>query len=98
MVYADFKIDETTFPPARLGNIGAILNVILPLLILGAALLFLVMFLLAGFQWLTAGGSMENAKKAQKTMSFAVIGLVVVVVSYTAVKLIGVILQINLLF
>jgi len=98
MVYADFTIDETTFPPARVANIGTILNTILPLLILGAALLFLVMFLLAGFQWLTAGGSMDNVKKAQKTMSFAVLGLVVVVVSYTIVKLIGFILQITLPF
>lgn len=98
MVYADFKIDETTFPPARIADIGGILNLILPLLVLGAALLFLIMFLFAGFQWLTAGGSMDNAKKAQKTMTFAVIGLVVVVISYTAVKLIGFILQITLPF
>ncbi|PIS15934.1 hypothetical protein COT62_01065 [Candidatus Roizmanbacteria bacterium CG09_land_8_20_14_0_10_41_9] len=98
MVYADFTIDETTFPPARIGNIGEILNTVLPLLMLGAALLFLVMFLFAGFQWLTAGGSTDNTKKAQKTMTFAVLGLVIVVISYTAVKLIGFILQIRLPF
>jgi hypothetical protein len=95
MIYA-LDINQNNFPPAKITNFATILNVILPLLQAGAALLFLAMLLQAGFTWITAGDKAENLAKAQKRIIFAVIGLLIVVLSYVFVKILGYMLQINM--
>ena len=53
--------------------------------------LFLVYFIYAGFLWMTAGGEAERVKKSKHTMVNAVIGILVVMLSYALVSfLIGV--------
>ena len=90
------EIGENNFPPAKISNLGKILNVILPLLQIGAALLFLVMLFRATLIWITAGDKAENIAKAQNMMIFAVIGLLIVAFSFLFVKIIGYVLNINL--
>ncbi len=95
------QINPTTlpsfFPPAgKITSISSVLNLILPIATIGAALIFLLMSLYASFTWLTAGGEAKNVEKAQKILTFSVLGFIIVVVSFFAVKLIGVILGINL--
>lgn len=97
MVYA-LDINPTTFAPAKISNLGTILNVILPLLQVGAGLLFLVMLLQAGFTWITAGDKAENLANARKRIMFAIIGLLIVVLSFVFVKILGYMLQINMPF
>jgi len=70
------------------------LNVFIPLLIVGAALLLLVMLLYGAFTILTAAGNPENIKKAQKIFTFAILGLIVVILSFLFVKLISIIFNI----
>jgi uncharacterized membrane protein YjfL (UPF0719 family) len=43
------------------------------------------MFVYGGFTWLTSGGSAERIKKGKDILVWAVIGLVVIFASYTAV-------------
>lgn len=89
-------INPTTFPPAKISSLGTILNVLLPLLQVGAALIFLVMLLQAAFTWITAGDKSENLAKVQKQIVFAVIGLLIVVFSFIFVKIISYFFQVNL--
>jgi hypothetical protein len=94
MVYA---IDITqNFAPAKISNFGNLLNIILPTLILGAALIFLVMILYGAFTYITAGDNPKNIQKAQHIFIFAGIGLLFVVLSFTAVKLISYFLGVDL--
>lgn len=95
MVFA-IDINPENFAPAKISNLATILNVILPLLQVGAALIFLVMLLQAAFAWITAGDKAENLAKARKMMIFAVIGLLIVVLSFVLVKIIGYMLKINM--
>jgi len=95
MVYA-IDITENNFAPAKITSVAGLMKVILPLLVLGAGLFFLVILLQAAFKILTAGDNKEAISKAQKTIFFAVLGLIVVVSSFLLVKLIGVILGIQL--
>lgn len=94
-VYA-LTIDENSFPAAKFATLDKLVNLILPLLTTGAALLLLVMLLYGGFIWLTASDNPENLKKAQKTMTFAILGLVIVIASYLIVKLIGIFFKVTL--
>jgi len=94
MLYA-IEINEDTFKPARLVNIGQLLNVVLPLMMSGAALIFLIMTLYGAFNLLTHGDNPEGIKKAYSTLVFAVVGLVIVIASFVGVKLIGSLLGVN---
>lgn len=58
--------------------IGLVINVILGIL----GVIFLVLTILAGIQWMTAGGNDTKVKEAQGSITRAVTGLVVVVSSY----------------
>ena len=92
--YALNLYDENVNPLAKFGNIASLLNLFIPILIIGAALLLLIMLLYGGFTWITAGGTPENLAKAQKIMTFAIIGLVIVILSFLFVKLISIIFNI----
>lgn len=89
-------INSENFAPAKISNLATILNIILPLLQVGAALIFLVVLLQAAFTWITAGDKAENIAKAQKMMIFAIIGLLIVVFSFVFVKIIGYMLKVNM--
>jgi len=89
-------INPTTFAPAKFANVSIFVNLLFPLIIIGAAVIFLVMLLLGAFSWITGAGTPENMKKVQGTFTFAVLGLVIVLISYLAVKLIASLLKIQL--
>jgi len=94
MVYA-INIDQTNFTPAKIASIATLMKIILPLLMTGAGLFFLIMLFQAAFKILTAGDNKEMVAKAQKTISFAVLGLVFIAISFLLVKIITTILQIS---
>lgn len=95
-VYAAIDLsNETTNPIAKFGTIGSLMNILIPTLIIGAAFLLLVMLLYGAYSIITSGGNAENMAKAQKTFTFAILGLVVVVLSFLFVKLISLIFKIQ---
>jgi len=96
MIYA-FEISPDNFAPAKFTNIASFLNIFIPLTMVGAALIFLVMALFGGFTWLTSGGSQENLAKAQKTFINAIIGLVIVVFAFVFTKVLGYMLNVDIL-
>lgn len=59
-------------------TLGLVINVILSIL----GVIFIVIIILAGYQWMTAQGNEQNVTKATDSMSRAVIGLIVVISAY----------------
>ena len=51
--------------------------------------ILLAMFILGSFNWLTAGDSADKLKKAQATFFSALVGLIIVAVSYLVLRIIG---------
>ena len=49
------------------------------------ALIAVVMVIIGGFQWMTAGGNEEKVEKAKKVISAAVIGLIIVLLAWAIV-------------
>ena len=96
MVYA-IEINSQTFTPAKVTSIATLLNVVLPLLTTGAGLIFLVMALFGGFNLLTHGDNPEAVKKAYGTISYAILGLLIVIGSFVAVRIIGSMLNVDIL-
>jgi len=48
----------------------------------------LIMFLVGGFQWMTAAGNPEKVKKGRDTLMWAVLGLIVIFSSYAILKVV----------
>jgi hypothetical protein len=92
-----FTIDSTTFPAAKVNNIGSLVSLALPLALTGAALVFLVVTLKAAFDILTNGNNPDALKKAYGSITMAVLGLIIVVGSFLAVKILEVVLQTNII-
>ncbi len=95
MVYALDISNPAENPIAKFSAFSTILNVIVPLLTTVAAFVFLAMFFIGAFTIITAAGNPERIKQAQKTITFAVIGLVIIIASFLIVRLIATILNIN---
>lgn len=95
-VYAvDFSKVENN-PLAKFGNLAVIINVVAPLLFIGAALVFLGALFYGGYQIITAGGETKLVQKAQSIIKYAVIGLILVIASFVTMKVIEVVLNIDL--
>ena len=93
------QINATTlpsyFPAAKnFGNIGSLTAVLVPTFMAIAALTFLVMLFYGGFKILTSQGEPEAIQSARSTITWGVVGLVVMVFAYMFVKLIAFILQV----
>lgn len=58
--------------------IGLVISVILGIL----GVIFLILTILAGIKWMTAGGNETKVKEAQTSIARATIGLVVIISSY----------------
>ena len=96
MVYA-LEINPTTFPASRFFSISSIVNIIVPLAMIAAALVLLLMLMLAALNWISAGGNPEKLEKARSKMKYALIGFVIIIASYLIVQVIGYMLGIDFL-
>jgi len=46
-------------------------------------IIFIVLIIYAGFNWMTAGGDEEKVTKAKETLTRAVIGLIIIIAAYS---------------
>lgn len=62
--------------------IGVTIGFIIQLILSFLATIFLILVIIAGFKWMTAGGNQETVTKASKSLKDAVIGLIIVLAAY----------------
>lgn len=75
--------------PAQLSQLEDVFaNLVTSLLALGAIVLFL-MLLSGGFKYLTSGGDPKATETAQKTLTFAIGGMVLLAGSYIVLRIIS---------
>jgi hypothetical protein len=67
-------VDGNTLPSIA----GSIVNIALSLL----GIIFVVLIIVSGFKWMTAGGNEEDVSKAKKYISRAIIGLIITLSSW----------------
>lgn len=75
--------------PAQISDIIGILERIIKLLAPAAGIAFFIMLLVGGFQFVNSGGDPKAAGQARTTLTFALIGILLVVASWLILKLIG---------
>ncbi len=67
---------------APYSNIGDILSAALQISLIVAGLIVLMMIIMGGIQYMTSGGDKEQAQAAQKRITAALVGLVIIVSAY----------------
>lgn len=72
----------TTAGFSQTAQAEGIISVIIRLVLSFLAVIFVILMIFSGYQWMTAGGNDEQVKKAQARIKNAVIGLVVVILAY----------------
>ncbi|MDD2257750.1 MAG: pilin [Patescibacteria group bacterium] len=63
-------------------SLAFIIATIIQVLLGFLGVIFLILTIVSGFKWMTAQGNDDEVKKAKKTLTNAVIGLVVVLAAY----------------
>lgn len=77
-------------------GLEAIYNNIISVALLFAAVVLLLMFITAGFKYLTAGGDAKAVEAAKGTLTHAIAGLIVLVLAYIIIQFIEVFTGVNL--
>lgn len=81
--------DPTGNTPAQISDFEALFARLLYYILGFAAIVVFVMFLLGGFKWLTSAGNPKNVESARNTLTYAVVGLIVILFSYIILVLIN---------
>ena len=75
--------------PAKLSDLTIVFGNIISFLAPIAAVAFLVMLIVGGFQFLTSGGDAKAVGAARTTLTYAIIGIILVVASWLILLIIG---------
>lgn len=81
-----------------IGNkLNTVISSIIGFLTIVAALWFIIQFIIAGYNWINAGGDKNNAALAWTKITHAVIGLIIVVLAWVIVGILGTMLGLDIL-
>ncbi len=78
-------------------DIGHVLGNVITIIFVLATLAVLFMLIVGAFQYITSGGEKDGASKARGRITNALIGLVILAVAFLLVKLLGSIVNVDLL-
>lgn len=84
-------------PGENSSNIENIINNVLKIIFMAAALLVLIFLIIGAFQWIMSGGDKEAVGKARNRITHALIGLAILVLAFVILAVIGTIIGINFL-
>ena len=77
----DHFVEKTGFSATQ--DVGSIMGSVIGGFLSLLSLIFIVLILYAGFNWMTASGDEQKVTKAKDTITKAVIGLVIIVAAYS---------------
>ena len=80
--------DAVYAAPPRLDEIGGILDSVFKLLIPIGSLISLIMVVYGGYMWMMSSGDPGKVKQAQGTLTWAILGLIFLVLFSGVLKLI----------
>lgn len=84
-------------PDQAVGQFGNLLQTIISALLVGAAVVFIFMFLIGAIKWITSGGDKAQIESARASIMNAVVGLVIALSLFAIIKLIEGLFGIKLL-
>lgn len=83
------SLANTATPNIAGGGIGNIVSEVIKLLFPLFGLVLLAMLIAGGYQYMTSAGDPKATSKASSTITYAIVGFIVIFGAYYVVKLIG---------
>lgn len=74
--------------PAKISDLATVFGSVVRSLLALAGITLFIMLLLGGFRYITSGGDPKGIEGAQKTITYAIIGLVVILLAFLVLVLI----------
>lgn len=84
-------------PEDAIGMFNKVISNIVGIMTVAAGLWFIFQFFIGAFSWMTAGGDKAAMENAQKKITNAVIGLVIIVAAIFIIDLLGRLLGLSIL-
>ena len=84
---ASFSI-QSAFRPAAFGTLGNLMTVIVYLLVAIAAVLSIIFIIVAGFNFITASGDEKKLASAKGTLTYAIVGLIALILTFAILKVV----------
>jgi hypothetical protein len=84
-------------PSEGYSTLQTILTWSITMLMIVATLVFIVLLVWGGIQWITSGGEKAGIESARKRIVFAIAGLVVIFLSFAIIRLVGQFFDLKLL-
>ncbi len=75
--------------PAKISDIVTVLKNIISLLAPAAGIAFFIMLLFGGYKFITSGGDPKAVGAARSTLTYAIIGIILVVAAWLILQLIA---------
>jgi hypothetical protein len=93
---------QTVQPPSSIphGGLSVVAKVVgnaITLLLIITTVLSLIYLILGGIQWINSGGDKSKVSSARGQITFAIVGLVIALVSFFIINLVGYFFKTNLL-
>lgn len=85
-VFAQDWHDPSGQEPATLKDLEAVFARVISIAVSLVSLVLFIMLVIGGFKYLTSGGDPKATESARNTMTYAIIGLVVIVASYLIIR------------
>jgi len=82
---------------SQTSTLGDIISALLPYIFVIAGLTLFILLIIGGFGMLTSGGSPERMKAAQGKITSAVIGFVIIFISYWLMRILEIVFGISIL-
>lgn len=64
-------------------SVGSIVATVIQVFLGLLGIIFIILILIAGYNWMTAAGDEEKVRKAKETLSRAIIGLIIIIAAYS---------------
>lgn len=86
-VYA-FEISSVFSPAGLFDNLGNLISSIIQLMITAGAVLCIIFIIVGGFKFITAAGDEKSIASAKATLTYAIIGLIVILLAFIIVQVV----------
>jgi len=76
-------------PVGNVSNVTELIMRFIQILLAVAGLVAVIFLIIGGFRYITAGGNEETSESAKKTVTNAIIGIVIVILAFVIVRVIS---------
>lgn len=94
-VFAQEWSESAKTGAATIKDIEVIFRLILNIVVRFAGIAVFIMIIIGGFQYLTAGGDPKKAESAKNTLTYAILGLALLILAWFILKFIHIFTGIN---